>query len=205
MAFSPIDPSRLQGEALNRWYLRSPGEIEQERRAAQAQNYDAFFGGAEPAAPSASYQDANAAIDDGPAWTTNEADRWKGDNQSAYGPASDRQSRYFQVSAASQPLAAPGILDCPTCHGRAPAPLPFPSPFLPGSAVFRDTPSAPAGGGSPRQRFPQCHLQYDNDSETCGGLPTSAAGAKCRESASERLAYCLSHDGEVQWPPLRTR
>ena len=106
MAFSPIDPSRLQGEALNRWYLRSPGEIEQERRAAQAQNYDAFFGGAEPAAPSASYQDANAAIDDGPAWTTNEADRWKGDNQSAYGPASDRQSRYFQVSAASQPLAA---------------------------------------------------------------------------------------------------
>lgn len=28
-----IDPARLEGEALRRWYLRSPDEIEQERQA----------------------------------------------------------------------------------------------------------------------------------------------------------------------------
>ena len=43
MAFSQVDPASLQGEALNRWYLRSPDEIEQERQAAQAQKYNAFF------------------------------------------------------------------------------------------------------------------------------------------------------------------
>ena len=39
-----VDPARLQGDALSRWYLRSPDDIESERQAADAQRYDAFFG-----------------------------------------------------------------------------------------------------------------------------------------------------------------
>jgi hypothetical protein len=43
MAFGQIDPARLEGDALTRWYLRSPAEIEDERRRAAAKAYDAFF------------------------------------------------------------------------------------------------------------------------------------------------------------------
>lgn len=45
MAERQIDPSRLQGEALQRWYLRSPHDLEQERQAAAAQRHDDFFRG----------------------------------------------------------------------------------------------------------------------------------------------------------------
>ena len=38
-----VDPSRLEGDALARWYRRSPQEIEQERMGARTQAYDAFF------------------------------------------------------------------------------------------------------------------------------------------------------------------
>lgn len=38
-----IDPGSLEGDALTRWYLRSPAEIEQERQAAAAKRYQDFF------------------------------------------------------------------------------------------------------------------------------------------------------------------
>ena len=38
-----IDPSRLEGDALARWYRRSPQEIEQEREDHAEQLYQAFF------------------------------------------------------------------------------------------------------------------------------------------------------------------
>lgn len=44
MPDSPIDPASLEGDALTRWYQRSPAEVEQERQAAEAQRYNAFFG-----------------------------------------------------------------------------------------------------------------------------------------------------------------
>lgn len=44
MAYSQVDPAGLQGDALASWYQRSPDDIEQERRAAAAQQYDDFFG-----------------------------------------------------------------------------------------------------------------------------------------------------------------
>lgn len=44
MPDSPIDPASLEGDALTRWYLRSPADIEQERQAATAQRYQGFFG-----------------------------------------------------------------------------------------------------------------------------------------------------------------
>lgn len=50
MAFGQIDPARLDGDALRRWYLRSPADIEEERRQKTASAYDAFFSRA-PADP----------------------------------------------------------------------------------------------------------------------------------------------------------
>lgn len=44
MADRPVDPSRLEGEALRRWYLRSPDDIERERQVAADRRYQAFFG-----------------------------------------------------------------------------------------------------------------------------------------------------------------
>lgn len=43
MADRQVDPLRLQGEALRRWYIRSPGELEQERQARYDQRYREFF------------------------------------------------------------------------------------------------------------------------------------------------------------------
>ncbi len=40
----PIDPSTLEGEDLDRWYRRSPEDIERDRQAAADQRYDNFFG-----------------------------------------------------------------------------------------------------------------------------------------------------------------
>jgi hypothetical protein len=40
---SQIDPSRLEGEALARWYRRSPEDIDRERQAQEDRRYQAFF------------------------------------------------------------------------------------------------------------------------------------------------------------------
>lgn len=42
MANGPIDPARLKGEALTRWYNRTPQEIEAEREAAEQRKHQAF-------------------------------------------------------------------------------------------------------------------------------------------------------------------
>ena len=40
MPDSSIDPASLQGDALTRWYQRSPEEVEQERQTAEARRRD---------------------------------------------------------------------------------------------------------------------------------------------------------------------
>jgi hypothetical protein len=46
-----IDVGSLEGDALTRWYLRSPADIEQERQAAAAKRYPDFFYGASGTGP----------------------------------------------------------------------------------------------------------------------------------------------------------
>jgi hypothetical protein len=209
----PVDPMSLQGDALRRWYLRSPDDIEQERQAAQDKKYEAFVAGIRPGAATQiaatpSFQASTAPENYGVLWEATEPNRWRGEKLSSDGPGTvSPMAQYRLASAAGQAASAvAGAAECVTCHGRVPPPLPFPLPFLPGGfPSFRDTPSAPPGGGSPKRRLPQCDVQYDNDSETCRRLPTPAARGKCWESASERRGYCTSHDGEVGWPSLQTR
>jgi hypothetical protein len=40
----PIDPSTLEAEELDRWYRRSPEDVERDRQAAADRTYDNFFG-----------------------------------------------------------------------------------------------------------------------------------------------------------------
>ncbi|MDO8323567.1 MAG: hypothetical protein Q7T23_11560, partial [Phenylobacterium sp.] len=49
MALSQVDPSRLQGDNLRLWYVRSPSDIGQERERSQDERYRAFFEGLRPA------------------------------------------------------------------------------------------------------------------------------------------------------------
>jgi hypothetical protein len=43
MPRTSVDPASLEGEALRRWYLRTPDQIENERWAAADRNYETFF------------------------------------------------------------------------------------------------------------------------------------------------------------------
>lgn len=51
MSESWIDPASLEGDALRRWYLRSPADVERERQKAAARRYQDFFYGGEGAEP----------------------------------------------------------------------------------------------------------------------------------------------------------
>lgn len=53
MAERQLDPARLEGEQLRRWYLRSPDEVERERQAVIEQRSANFFRGASTAAQGA--------------------------------------------------------------------------------------------------------------------------------------------------------
>lgn len=44
MAERQTDPARLQGEALRRWYTRSPADVEQEQQNRYDQRHREFFG-----------------------------------------------------------------------------------------------------------------------------------------------------------------
>lgn len=203
MAASQFDPSRLQGEALRRWYQRSPQQIQEERQAAAAQRYRAFF------QPNDVLQRQHSNHDDF-AWQS------APHLQDGQRPASPSPATVMGViGTGARPglgrlrsayghaaSAVAGAGDCVTCHGRVPPPLPFPFPFVPS---FRDTPLPPAGGGSPKRRLRQCDVQYDNDSEICRTLPNAEVRRRCWQSAAERRGYCRNHDGEVGWPPLLTR
>jgi hypothetical protein len=47
----PVNPALLKGEALNRWYLRTPDEVEAERRGVEEGRYKDFFGSPEVTKP----------------------------------------------------------------------------------------------------------------------------------------------------------
>lgn len=56
MAHGQIDPARLEGDALNRWYLRSPADVEAERSRAADRAYREFFAPSEQRDPEGKQQ-----------------------------------------------------------------------------------------------------------------------------------------------------
>jgi len=181
MAYGQIDPAHLSGEALRRWYQRSPADVEKERQAAAAQRYASFFGGLRPnAATSAS---------------------------SSFHPENSvsRSAMRQTFGAAAPPdrfKPTPG--NCVSCHGLLPPP-PLPPPFgtfpFPARSIpsRRDLPGrAPGGGGKDKSH---CEAQERDDLATCAEQPTAQAKAVCYENVPKRRYNCDTSD-KLGDPPL---
>jgi hypothetical protein len=205
MAYGQIDPARLAGEALTRWYLRSPADIERERKAAAAQNYDDFFGGVDRTAnpqDGTSIEQSSSDLD-GTQSAQDGVRRW-----GLGGSPGDGVYRPAQGGVEKSAVAA-NVRNCVGCHQGLP-PVPVPLPLVP---LFRGIPSFPPSGQPPGSgegnsagnNPPQCAIQYDNDSNICRWLPGRDARRRCWESAAEREAYCIKSKGRVGSPPLITR
>lgn len=213
MAYGQIDPARLEGEALRRWYLRSPADIEEERRSAAAQRYDQFFSRRDASAQDgqlAQFVEASTGDFSDTRRTAGLAGRWPAEPRAT---ADARQSRpaAYQLAAnnsAPRPSSHETPGSCVSCHGHFPPPplpppfgtFPFPSGSFP---FFRDLPGrspSGSGGGNPKQ----CTVQYENDSEICRHVPNRHARRRCWESAAKREAYCITSKGEVGYPSLIT-
>lgn len=207
MALGQIDPARLQGEALRRWYLRSPAQIEEERRQAAQQAHDAFFNSPEHA------KAHPRAGDEEPDETGGGPTHWRSPSQvgarqptldaAQSGPApapTGRPTGGYQLVAASWAPSRDWI--CRGCHGGSV--LPPPTPFTPP----RDSGGAPpyrGGDGSSGKNPKQCVVQYENDSNICRWVPGVDARRRCWESAAKREAHCNQTKGEVGYPDLITR
>jgi hypothetical protein len=199
MVYSQVDPARLSGDALRRWYLRSPDEIAQERSAASTRAYDRFFSGS--ATASRTRPDAASPLHsaDGPhdatiLWTANSANGWQG--RRADLPVIAAISQRYAVSA---PANGAG---CKNCHGGLEPPaLPLPWQWS-GDRLLRDTPNSPPSKPPERDRK-QCELQLEFDTDICNGQATEEAKAVCHASASNRYAHCR-RTGEVDTPYLST-
>ncbi len=232
MAYGQIDPARLNGDALTRWYLRSLADIEQEQRAAAAQKYDAFFGALRDGSQAGDETDAGAAPAAGVSWNVTDSNRgqpdtWNADPASSPDTSPPGPSDPYQpdpVGAGSYQLAAAAVPDfwshwtvpsCANCHGYTPGTLPptgghFPLPptFSPrsgGSGGSGGQPPSSGGRASAGNNPPQCAIQYDQDSAKCRRVPDNDVRRACWASAADREAYCIRSKGEVGIPSLITR
>jgi hypothetical protein len=191
MAYGQIDPARLDGDALTRWYLRSPADIENERQAAAARRYADFFG--EPGQPETE-QDSTQ-FDQS---STDPADSHRSLRRVGYGEGLD-DGVYRPGQDGTQKVATGAtVWNCAGCHGLGP-PVPVPVPLLP---LFRkgsgDPPSDGASSSQPQwSNRKQCNQQFEADREIC----QRAKNYKCWENQNKRLAHC-SPTGEVGTPPL---
>lgn len=214
MAYGQIDSARLEGDALRRWYLRSPADIEEERRSAAAQRYDQFFFRGNSAArdgqPESPIAETSTRDFSSTGWQVGPNGRWRGGSLPS-NHAQRSRSATHQMAAngwvrGTSSHETPG--SCISCHGHfPPPPLPPPFgrfPFPKGSfPSFRNIPGqSPSGSGGRNPK--QCTVQYENDSGICRQVPNRDARRRCWESAAEREAYCVKSKGEVGYPSLAT-
>lgn len=142
MADGQMDPARLSGEALRRWYLRTPDEIERERQAAASRRHADFFGGLRwrdpdpdfalqppernpdpgfgiPAPPNPDpgfgieLETSRPGMDPGFSWTRSGPDRW-------------RRDRVPDLGRGARPVPMPPVALGPRDEWSRPVPMPFP-------------------------------------------------------------------------------
>lgn len=223
MAFGQIDPSRLQGDALRRWYSRTPAEIEEQRKAAVDRAHREFFFPSQNSTPrsglpGAPINDALITIGgpDGLGRREGEQALVRHQAQGAAFGVGSEGGRWARPRAAAESFASRTRISaesdsCVSCHGAVPPPINLPPPFgtfpLPPVVLpFLPNGSGGSGGGAPGGKNPkQCAMQYENDSYICNGLDGAAARRHCWESAAQREAHCIKSRGEIGIPPLITR
>lgn len=209
MAFGQIDPARLQGEALRRWYLRSPAEIEHERQRAADAAYDAYFLPASQSVPPGAERKASAGEGSGFdragfIWSQVGERRWRGSQARPDSQIGDRPSRQLAATTPNDFWTDWTPCNTLSCHGR-PAPSAPPrgggeSPLPP---LYYPRSGGGSGGADGRRREwsdkPECNLQFEKDAEIC----RKAKKAECWETQNKRLANCNRPDGTIGDPPLR--
>jgi hypothetical protein len=207
MAYGQIDPARLDGDALRTWYLRSPADIEDERRRAADVRYDAFFrpaeGPSEDQATSTDGDDSVSPAPDGVLWSQVADNRWRGERMPSGGFAALGASGSGAGTAASAKLGT-----CISCHGYVPPTPPIPPPFGPFPwpigpfPAFRDLP-----GGAPsapeRGDRKQCEMQENSDRGICAQQPTEDSKAVCYSRIALRKEHC-NDTGIIGEPSLFT-
>lgn len=209
MAYSQLDPARLQGAALTRWYLRSPADIERERQEAADQKYKDFFAPKQPPplAAEATPVVTSAPLERAPPilWAASGPNRWIGQavTSNSFHPnqtlaANGPQGRIAGPGAQTPPAGDDHI--CRACHWGGVPPLP------PGGIPsFRDippsSPSSPSKPPEPDRK--QCEQQLQSDTDICAQQPNNASKGICREGAMKRYAHCRK-TGEVGTPYLFT-
>jgi hypothetical protein len=198
MAYGPIDPARLDGKELARWYTRSPLDLEKERSAAETQRYHAFAATPHEPALAGAGQHSRQAL---------AGFRLPRMATASHEGAASPVSMGILRAAAVRPQQGSGLNPstqrggnghvCAACHwGGTP-------PFPPrGQGILRDGISQPPSKPPERDRK-QCEIQDARDREICGRQPNNAAKSVCHETASNRYAHCL-RTGEVGEPNLFT-
>ena len=209
MAYSQLDPARLQGDALTRWYTRSPTDIEQGRQEAAAQKHKDFFAPTRPSpfAADTGQVTAPTGVGDEPSrlWIASGPNRW---SSQAAAPNNFYPSQALAAdgspgrasSAGPRTWPAGGDHICRACHWGGVPPLP------PGGIFsFRDippsSPSSPSTPPEPDRK--QCEQQLQSDTDICGQQPNNASKGICREDAMKRYAHCRK-TGAVNEPYLFT-
>lgn len=211
MAFGQIDPARLDGDALRQWYLRSPADIEEEKRQAAARAYDVFFSqpdssqpvdNARPT-PTPSDPSQDAGTDATRNWRQIGPNRFRSESTPPDStPVSGTDSSGFQLASAPFPdWGRWPILGCVNCHN------PQTGDLLPGSSPAPRPPmfsprDGGAGGGSSSRRGewsdkPECDQQAAMDNEIC----QRAQNSQCWVNQLRRLNHC-ERTGEVNTPGL---
>lgn len=201
MAFGQTDPARLDGSALRRWYLRSPGDIEAERRRRAEQAQQQFYGG---------IHDLREPNHDDSVAPATDADSYGHRGGWAQTAAYDRSEPPIRVAAAQARKPQATVGDCIDCHGLLPPISPTPGMLPPygkfpiprGFPLFRDLP----GGAPPpprREERKQCEIQERRDVGICSQQPTEAAKAECYSNIPKRRYHC-DQTGEIGEPDLFT-
>lgn len=218
MAYTQVDPARLRGEALTRWYLRSPADIEQERQDTAAQRHNDFFAATPPAGSVQGFgRGGPGGTNGGPhsdiTWVATGPNRWssqpRSSDRSQFDPfwGQDGNTDALRAGDRGYTQLAANVWDCAGCHAgptRPPPPstsTPPKKPPPPYSAPWTPT-SPPRKPAKPPPR--QCAMQNMNDSRICSREPGVAWKSVCLQSAAEREAHCIASDGEIGWPPLNT-
>lgn len=213
MAFGQIDPARLQGEALRRWYLRSPAEIDEERRGVADRAYSAFF--SDPSSghtpePTPARDQGIFSTDPSVVWNAAGENRWRADRTASGQTTAARPAdagRYQLAAAAPRGFWDYwGVRGCGNCHGYTPGTLPpvgGHSPFPPNYSPRSGNSDGSSTPQPRRDERKQCEIQERNDRGICSQQPTEPAKAVCNTSATERRVHCDA-TGEIGEPDLYT-
>lgn len=216
MAFSQIDPARLRGDALRQWYLRSPADVEEEKRQAASSAYHAFFSNPEdsqsdrgpeaapiPARVSNDAGTSDAGISDADViWRQIDPNRYRSERASAQISSAD--TRGVQLAAANFPAWGRWPINgCFNCHDTRTGDLLPGSGPTPRPPTFSPRYGGSGGGGSSSRRGewsdkPQCNQQFEADRKIC----RKAKSPMCWTNQTRRLGHCDA-TGEVGTPALK--